>query len=60
MDLNLKGKQVLVIMKDGFIKHGLLLDAQPNFVVLQFQDGKEEIISFSTISVIKENGGRTR
>jgi len=54
MALSLEGKQVLVIKKDGFKKYGLLLKITEKYIVLQYADGKQEIIPFDALDSVKE------
>jgi hypothetical protein len=57
MELDLKGKNVVLRKKDGYVRYGLLLEITERFVVLKYKDGKEEIIGFEAVDSIRENSG---
>ncbi len=58
---NLISKQVVVVKRDGYQKIGILKALTDRFLILQFLDGREEIISFEAIDSVKQadnRGGR--
>lgn len=56
---DLVGKPVVVLKIDGYTKMGILKSLSEQFIVLQFYDGKEEIISFGVINNVRLNTERT-
>ena len=55
---SLVGKQVLVVLSNGFKKTGRLLSVETNFITIEFATGKTEIVSFGNIDRISEIDGR--
>ena len=53
--MNLLGKEVKVVMRDGFIKSGYLREVTANYIVLEFFSGKQEIIAFGVLKSVSEN-----
>lgn len=56
---NLIGKPVIVLKIDRYTKTGILKSISEQYIVLQFFDGKEEIISFGVINNVRLNTERT-
>ena len=54
-ETNLLNKSVVVFKKDGHQKFGVLKALTPQFLIIRFEDGREEIISFDSIDTIKLN-----
>jgi len=54
-----KDKKVIIFLKSGFVKSGLLLSETPNFLILHsFKEGGDISIPIADIEDIKEwNGG---
>jgi hypothetical protein len=50
----LKGKNVKVKKKDGFVKIGQLVDINQSFLILQYFDGRIEIIPLGEIAAVVE------
>jgi hypothetical protein len=60
----LKGKNVKVVMRDGFLKFGVLIDYEDNFITLQYKDFTTEHINLSDVKIVKSDvmndGNRNR
>lgn len=54
MEMKMLNKKVKVVQKDFYVKIGILRQLHDNFIVLEFFNGKEEIISFDRINAISE------
>ena len=52
----MENKRVVAIKKDGYKKYGLLLKVAEKYIVLQYADGKQEIIPFDALDSVREDG----
>ena len=50
----LLGRNVLVVQKNGYKRFGTLLKIEPNYIVLRYFNGKEELIGWASIDRISE------
>ncbi|MGC9132574.1 MAG: hypothetical protein ACP5HJ_02960 [Candidatus Micrarchaeia archaeon] len=53
--IGLIGKKVVVRQKNNWLNFGFLKKITDKFIVLQYPDGREEIINLDTIISIKED-----
>jgi small nuclear ribonucleoprotein (snRNP)-like protein len=49
----LLNKKVKVIMKDGFVKYGILIKCENNFIKLLFKNNDFENINLDNVKVVK-------
>jgi len=54
MEIDLVGKNVKVIQKDRYVVIGKLLDINSSYIVLEYFDGRKEVIAFPEIRTIKQ------
>jgi len=54
LSLDLVGKRVAVIKTDGFVKIGNLIELNVVYLVLQYSDGRQEVITMNQVGVVKE------
>jgi len=54
MEMDLVGKNVKVIKKDGYVVIGKLLDINSSYIALEYFDGRKVIITFQEIKTIKQ------
>jgi hypothetical protein len=54
--LDMIGKRVRVVQKDGFVKYGILAGYGPDFLKLQYKDNTLHVIATDKITSCDEQG----
>jgi len=54
MEMDLVGKNVKVIQKDGYVTIGKLMDINSSYIALEYFNGRKVIITFQEIKSIKQ------